>query len=271
MSRALLLLVLCGCGRVSDWGTPWRSDAMLPHPDGWEAAAGHGTVWLERGAASCVECHEVEAGSSFCGECHDSYPHRDDWLEGSQHGEGTYGKGGKLRPCQDCHEADGSAAARLPCTGCHASYPHEEGWEQAGEHGAWLLERGALKVACTPCHGEELDGGNVSEACASCHPSYPHPDAWGEGEQHGRFDTAGREALAMSGCQRCHGVAEGGLAGTSCARCHASYPHGPGWQRGHVRATGQLGEGTCTACHQAGDGPAALPASCAPTCHGGEQ
>lgn len=271
MSWLLPLVVVVGCGRVADWGTPRWRDAMLPHPAGWEEAPGHGTTFLERGSTACVGCHEVEPGGEFCGECHDSYPHSEGWLDGSEHGEGTFGKYGELQPCQDCHELEGSAAAALACTSCHGSYPHEDGWEGAGEHGAYLVERGGVKLACSPCHGEDLTGGEVSDPCSSCHASYPHPEGWELGVEHGNFDAPGRDGVRASGCQRCHGDAAGGLAGIACARCHASYPHGGGWTSAHVPRAGALGEGSCMTCHDASDGPSAMPASCSPTCHGGAQ
>jgi len=269
MSLALLFALGVGCGRVADWGTPSEPSAMLPHPASWEEATAHGSAYRERGAEACVGCHEVEPGGSFCGECHDSYPHADGWLDGSTHGPGTYGKYGELQPCQDCHQLEGSAAAALACTSCHGSYPHAEGWEGAGEHGAYLVERGSVMVACTPCHGQDLGGGDVGDACTSCHASYPHPVGWGDGAQHGRFDAAGRPGWHAMGCQRCHGDSAGGVAGLSCARCHASYPHGAGWDAQHAARAGALGEGTCTGCHTPGDGPATMPATCAPVCHGG--
>ncbi len=269
MSWTLLLVLAVGCGRVSDWGTPRNPGAMLPHPQGWEEAAGHGHEYLARGVGSCDGCHETEPGNEFCGECHASYPHAESWIDGSAHGEGTYGKGGKLQPCQDCHALEGSAAGALSCTGCHSSYPHPDGWELGGEHGAYLVARGSLMVACTPCHGESLDGGRVSEACDSCHASYPHPEGWESGERHGRFDNTQRPGVGPRGCQGCHGDASGGAAGVSCSRCHASYPHGAGWVRTHSARVGALGEGVCAPCHAAGDGPASVPSTCAPSCHGG--
>jgi len=219
MTALLLFSLALGCGRVADWGTPSAPGAMLPHPAGWEQASGHGAAWLERGSEACVGCHEADHGASFCAECHDSYPHGDGWLDGGVHGEGTFGKYGRLQPCQDCHALEGSfAGEQLPCTACHGSYPHAEGWEQGGEHGAYLVARGSVKVACTPCHGQDLQGGDVSDACSSCHASYPHPAGWSAGSQHGHFDGPGRPGVAASGCQRCRPSGRGDLHGLSRRR-----------------------------------------------------
>lgn len=268
MRAALLgMLVLAnGCGRLADWGTPTWQGSTFPHPQGWEEAAGHGAVYLARGAARCVGCHEVEPGNEFCGECHDSYPHGEDWLAGERHGAGTFGKWGELQPCLDCHALEGAAASALACESCHASYPHPKGWEGAGQHGSWLVERAGVSLACTPCHGQDFEGGRVSEACSSCHASYPHPDGWEEGAEHGHFEDS---ELRRAGCVRCHGGLEGGTAELACARCHASYPHAHGWRLGHAAEAGRFGELPCLTCHGAGDGSDAMPASCAPSCHGG--
>ncbi len=270
MSRALLFLLLAGCGRVADWGTPRYPGATLPHPAGWEEAGQHGTSYLERGQAACADCHEPDAFNSFCGECHQSYPHADGWLEGAQHGGGTYGEFGELQPCQDCHELSASQAGSLPCTACHASYPHPEAWEGRGQHGAYLVQRGGERVVCAPCHGDDLDGAEVSGACTDCHASYPHPQGWERGEAHGHFEGLERQGAAAAGCLGCHAQGSG-QAGVACARCHASYPHGLGWGAAHAKRVVDLGEGSCIACHDPGDGPTTMPASCAPVCHGGKQ
>ena len=156
MRRVLLLLVLVGgCARLADWGTPLAPSAIFPHPAGWGHAAGHGAHFVEQGVASCVGCHDSGPGSEFCGACHSSYPHPEGWITGETHGEDTWGRRGD-KQCMVCHGLQQGTAGAMGCTACHASYPHGEGWAEAGQHGAWWISRGGTSAPCAPCHGDDL-------------------------------------------------------------------------------------------------------------------
>jgi hypothetical protein len=261
------LLVILGCGRSSDWAAPPAPDAIFPHAPGYDAALAHGADFLEGGASACVRCHEVEPDTPFCAECHDTYPHQAGWEDGERHGEKRSGLLAQREPCEKCHGVEGTAAGRMGCTGCHASYPHPQGWSGAGEHGAYGQARGSLAAVCGPCHGESLEGSDTAAACDTCHWSFPHAADWQD--QHGQWGRDQRPPPTDQGCAACHGAE--GPAGVSCSRCHDSYPHAEGWSVGHVAWSSARGEGTCEGCHGPGEGPAAMPATCAPRCHGGAE
>lgn len=265
----LILIVAMGCGRSSDWQPPAVEGALFPHASGYDEALAHGADWLERGSTACVACHEIDPGTPFCAECHDTYPHPEGWGDGATHGEGRGGLLAQRVPCEKCHGVEGTAAGRLACTTCHASYPHAEGWGGSGQHGVYGLARGRLDAACGTCHGASLEGGTVAPGCTSCHWSFPHAEGWGD--THGAWNLRGHQSPTEAGCLACHGATGGdaGTAGVSCDRCHAGYPHAEGWRAGHVAPAATRGEGSCAVCHEPGDGPATMPATCAPSCHGG--
>lgn len=256
----LLLLVFLGCGRVSEWVAPAGSGVLFPHSDGYATAAGHGADIANRGVQVCTPCHDAAPGSAFCGTCHAGYPHLEGWSAGAVHGAGWADSAESKAACEACHAAAGTTAGTLGCSGCHASYPHAGGWGALDQHGAYAFARGDLAAACGPCHGVSLEGTETAPACTRCHPSYPHAADWQEG--HRAADT--------TTCTACHGAGDGGDARVACSRCHASFPHGAGWGLGHARDASLHGEGPCMGCHVAGAGPGSMPATCAPTCHGGE-
>ena len=281
--RALLpLLLLTGCGVLADWGTPSRPDAIFPHPEGYDAGAAHGADWFATGRQGCQACHgdpsataetgaDDTAGPPPCGSCHAVYPHPDDFLGGTVHGEGTWGEGGSTEACERCHAAaDLVAGTQYGCTTCHASWPHPEGWAGGEQHGPWVKARGSAAAACGACHGDDLSGGIAEVSCTKCHTAYPHADDW--------LDTHPAAWTAGDGdCAACHGADltdpanDGGTAGVACSRCHPAFPHTDDWKLAHMTVAGAVGESGCLDCHEAGDGPAEMPVDCASACHGGAE
>lgn len=263
---AMILAACTGTNVVSPGGV-----LPFPHASDIQTGPAHGPLALEFGAGACNTCHD-QAGSAArpCSSCHDNYPHPDGWLAGAVHGAGLTGAAGPsaVEPCMSCHgDPLLIAGTERSCTSCHASYPHVEGWKEAGKHGIFASLRGSAAATCGSCHGASLEGAGEAPACNSCHVGYPHPAGWAAPEQH-----AVAWALPESTCATCHG--EGGTGGTAnvaCSQCHVAMPHAADWASTHIPAAGLSGELVCVACHDAGSGtPAAMPASCADRCHGGE-
>ncbi len=262
MTRILpaLLAILAACNVPRPGGGGLTVGASFPHPGGWSEGEAHGAAALADGVPACVACHrEGAADARPCTACHAIWPHPAGFRDGSVHGaaaceEGTAG----CLPCAACHEDPELVAARdHACTSCHASYPHADGWS----HGAWAAARGEARAPCGACHGD--DKGDPTSFCGTCHAAWPHAVGYADPSAHG---ADWREA--PSSCSTCHGAqGEGTATSPACSRCHAGFPHPDGWS--HLAGATRLGEGTCLACHEAGDGPSGVPATCAPTCHGG--
>jgi hypothetical protein len=256
----LLMAGLAACQIPRDEGTGGPSGASFPHPEGWAEGALHGASALLKGTAACTTCHQ-DGGAVPCATCHTVYPHPAGFRDGSAHGnasceEGTAG----CLPCAACHENPTLVASRTAhCTACHASYPHASDWDSA--HGPWAVGRGEARAPCGPCHGDA--SGSPAAYCGTCHTAWPHPVGYADPTSHG----AGW-AKDPPSCGVCHGShGEGTASSPACSRCHAGFPHTDGWS--HLAQATRLGEGTCLACHEAGDGPAGVPTTCAPVCHGG--
>lgn len=258
---AVLFLLACGLPEFRTQPVTGTVAVRFPHAEGYEAGAQHGAESFAAGLDTCLGCHREDSTAPTCASCHESWPHPEGWLAGSVHGEGLGGEAGVAgqAECQECHGQPGLSASA--CSSCHSSYPHPKGWELGGQHGSYALARGSVSAACGSCHGGSLEGTATAPSCTSCHSGWPHPEGWSEPKAHGAADP--------SGCESCHGTGgSGGSSEVACARCHSTYPHGDDWLLGHMSAATTVGEMICLDCHDAGEGPATVPAACGATCHG---
>jgi hypothetical protein len=255
--------------------------ALFPHPATYAQPDGHGADALSRGTIQCIGCHEATTeapepnGAPACAHCHAQYPHETGpdetrWSLGAAHGPAATDLE-QGATCAGCHDAPTlTASTEFSCTTCHASYPHPAGWEGRGEHGRYAADRGDGRAVCGACHGDDLAGGRIDVSCTQCHLAWPHPSGWQDRSAHGAAASAD-----PSVCAGCHADAAdptawtGGSAELACSSCHAAYPHDADWGRTHLERTATLGEGVCMGCHTPAEGPATVPATCAPRCHGG--
>ncbi len=219
----------------------------------------------------------------FKSGCHLTFPHNSDptltpWV--SKHGAvasaETQSGAAKLScATANCHgidqkglpagEKDVSKKLTPGCTDCHMQVPHQPlgQWD----HGKSVVTPGGLLdvTQCAKCHGSNWTGGNLGPTCYQCHANFPLPHRqtdgstnvyWGQKAQDGKtmpdhssyaLDPQGGDTktVGATGCKTCHGNdLLGGVAGVSCYKCHATFPHPAAaiadWKTGHKDFITQL-------------------------------
>ncbi len=224
----------------------YKCHASFPHKTGWvgEGEATHGLFLNNLGYdfTSCRPCHgeDLKGGSTeiSCSKCHADYPHAEGWINGdSGHGAQLRDKGYDMSTCKNCHGDDlqGGTSA-ISCNKCHADFPHKPGWKDgAGDesHTTFLRAKNYDNSSCKICHGDDLQGGTTGISCNKCHADYPHEPDWIGGGANAHSTILRDKGYDMSTCKNCHGEdLQGGTSGVSCNKCHADFPHAPGWKAG---------------------------------------
>jgi DmsE family decaheme c-type cytochrome len=237
---------------------PSVSAASAPAPAASAPVEGPGTQYTEKGADTCLGCHDEEADSatfSTAGIFKGRHAHRGD-------ARAPFGAGGLQ--CEACHGPGarhsvkgGSSAAKkrtinslkadsylpaeqrnAPCLGCHQG-SSRTGWH-AGAH-----DRGGL--ACTDCHKLHVERDAVlakssePEVCYRCHK-----------QQRGDFHKSSSHPvrfgrMACSDCHSPHGSSSAAMlvkptVNQTCFTCHADKRGPLLWEHAPVAED-------CTLCH----------------------
>jgi DmsE family decaheme c-type cytochrome len=262
--KSVVPLVLLLSGLVWHMEAAAQSDAPAPGAAAPAAAnkafdhpPGMGTEYTEKGADTCLECHDEEA---------DTPTFTTAGIFKSRHGQrgdprSPFGAGGLQ--CEACHGPGARHAAKggdrtltinsfksssflsveqrnQPCLGCHQER-ERTGWH-AGAH-----ERAGL--ACTDCHKVHVERDTVlvkntdSEVCFRCHK-----------QQRGEFQKTSSHPVRFGrmGCSDCHNPhGSNGVAllnkptvNQTCFNCHAEKRGPMLWEHAPVAED-------CTLCHTA--------------------
>ncbi len=264
--------------------------ATYPHTGDW-GNGGHGDYINLNGTGSCAtaRCHGTNliptvgvTKGTPCASCHTTYPHPAGWISGAIHGPPARAQ---IANCKTCHGAglDQVPPGHQTCVQCHPSYLNHQSagivspnnWPTYAGHGSYVMSPplSGNTSSCQICHGNNYLGGIASVSCRSsgCHPSFPHTQVgWTGYSGHGVYVMSSLGGNTNA-CKLCHGNdLQGGHSGVSCNTCHASFPHGAGWNlpSSHGVAAYGTGKNSCKTanCHGTNFQGSTYGPSCT-TCH----
>jgi hypothetical protein len=239
MKRALLALLLCGCGQLLP-AEPDAGHAKVPGSyHDVRLSPGHRAHLALEGdkQLACRDCHFItDAGFSAaavkgCGECH---------TRQLQHHHPF--DGGVAMTCFSCHAFRGTSTEKWGCAGCHVK--DKPGAPQVTVH----------TEKCESCHRPHGTPFTRAADCGQCHDLTV---------SHGK----GEKALVADTCMACHPHHTAAkVAQPRCIGCHAENAKGL-FEEGPVAdRTGKKGHPRCSSCHPPHAFTAAQVKGCS-SCH----